>query len=164
MRRVPSRFAGQGTIRIDMQKIDVEIFTDKIELEKIQPEWQSCFDRSDAPPYLCYEWFRLYQEHFGDSTTLRVVVARIDGQVCAVLPLENLSGDPTKDYLADGMTEALITHLAKRARLRVISRTSVMRYKNAPKSLPEIAAELNVQRIVEGCERIISFGRAEPLV
>ena len=90
MRRVPSRFAGQGTIRIDMQKIDVEILTDKVELEKIQPEWQSCFDRSDAPPYLCYEWFRLYQEHFGDSTTLRVVVARIDGQVCAILPLEKV--------------------------------------------------------------------------
>ena len=68
----------------------------------------------------------------------------------AVLPLENLSRDPEKDFLADGLTEALITDLAKRPRFRVISRTSVMRYKNAPKALPEIAEELNVDRIVEG--------------
>lgn len=68
----------------------------------------------------------------------------------AVLPLENLSRDPAKDFLADGLTEALITDLAKRPRFRVISRTSVMRYKGAPKALPEIAKELNVERIVEG--------------
>jgi len=68
----------------------------------------------------------------------------------AVLPLENLSRDPAKDYLADGLTEALITDLAKRPRFRVISRTSVMRYKGARKALPEIAKELNVERIVEG--------------
>ena len=68
----------------------------------------------------------------------------------AVLPLENLSGDPSQDYFADGMTEQLITDLAKVGSLRVISRTSVMRYKNTKKSLPEIARELNVEGIVEG--------------
>jgi TolB-like protein/DNA-binding winged helix-turn-helix (wHTH) protein/Tfp pilus assembly protein PilF len=68
----------------------------------------------------------------------------------AVLPLENLSGDPSQEYFADGMTEELITDLAKVSALRVISRTSVMRYKGTKKSLPEIARELNVDGIVEG--------------
>jgi TolB-like protein len=68
----------------------------------------------------------------------------------AVLPLENLSGDPKQEYFADGMTEALIGDLAKIGSLRVISRTSVMQYKRAPKPLPEIARELNVDGIVEG--------------
>jgi len=68
----------------------------------------------------------------------------------AVLPLENLSGDPSQEYFADGMTEQLITDLAKVGSLRVISRTSVMRYKGTKKGLPEIARELNVDGIVEG--------------
>ncbi len=68
----------------------------------------------------------------------------------AVLPLANLSVDPGQDYFADGMTEALITDLAKTTQLRVISRTSVMHYKGTQKSLPEIARELNVDAVVEG--------------
>ena len=68
----------------------------------------------------------------------------------AVLPLANLSGDPSQEYFADGMTEQLITDLAKVGSLRVISRTSVMRYKGTKKSLPEIARELHVDGIVEG--------------
>ena len=65
----------------------------------------------------------------------------------AVLPLENLSGDATQDYFADGMTEALITSLAKIKALRVISRTSAMQYKGAVKSLPLIARELKVDAV-----------------
>ena len=68
----------------------------------------------------------------------------------AVLPLENLSGDPSQEFFADGMTDQLITDLAKVGSLRVISRTSVMRYKGTRKGLPEIARELNVDIIVEG--------------
>jgi TolB-like protein/DNA-binding winged helix-turn-helix (wHTH) protein/Flp pilus assembly protein TadD len=68
----------------------------------------------------------------------------------AVLPLKNLSDDREQDYFADGMTEALITDLGKVSALRVISRTSVMRYKDTKKSLPEIARELQVDAIVEG--------------
>lgn len=68
----------------------------------------------------------------------------------AVLPLENLSGDPSQDYFADGMTEALITNLAQIKALRVISRTSVMAYKGAKKPLPQIAQELRVDAVVEG--------------
>ena len=68
----------------------------------------------------------------------------------AVLPLSNLSRDPEEDYLADGMTEALIHDLSKISALRVTSRTSVMRYKNTAKSVPEIAAELGVDGVLEG--------------
>jgi TolB-like protein/Tfp pilus assembly protein PilF len=68
----------------------------------------------------------------------------------AVLPLENLSRDPEQEYFADGMTEELITNLGKISALRVISRTSVMRYKKTDKPLPRIARELNVDAIVEG--------------
>ncbi|HJZ66733.1 MAG TPA: winged helix-turn-helix domain-containing protein, partial [Blastocatellia bacterium] len=68
----------------------------------------------------------------------------------AVLPLDNLSGDPSQDFFVDGMTDELITDLAKVSALRVISRTSVMRYKGTKKGLPEIARELNVDGIIEG--------------
>jgi TolB-like protein len=68
----------------------------------------------------------------------------------AVLPLANLSGDPEQEYFADGMTEELITNLGKISALRVISRTSVMRYKKTEKPLPQIARELGVDGIVEG--------------
>jgi len=68
----------------------------------------------------------------------------------AVLPLENLSGDASQSYFADGMTDELITDLAQISALRVISRTSVMVYKGARKPLPQIARELNVDAVVEG--------------
>ena len=68
----------------------------------------------------------------------------------AVLPLDNFSGDPSQEYFADGMTDELITDLAKIGGVRVISRTSVMRYKGTQKGLPEIARELNVDGIIEG--------------
>ena len=68
----------------------------------------------------------------------------------AVLPLENLSGDKDQEYFADGMTEALITDLGKIGALRVISHTSVMRYKETKKPIPEIARELNVNSVMEG--------------
>ena len=71
-------------------------------------------------------------------------------QSVAVLPLDNLSGDPSQDYFADGMTDALITELSQIRKLRVISRTSVMQYKHTQKSLDQIAQELNVDAIVEG--------------
>ena len=73
----------------------------------------------------------------------------------AVLPLENLSGDPNQEYFADGMTDEVITMLAKNPTLRVISRTSVMQYKKVHRPLREIARELGVDGILEG-----SVGRA----
>jgi TolB-like protein/DNA-binding winged helix-turn-helix (wHTH) protein/Tfp pilus assembly protein PilF len=68
----------------------------------------------------------------------------------AVLPLDNLSGEASQNYFADGMTDELITDLAQISALRVISRTSVMVYKGARKPLPQIARELNVDAVVEG--------------
>jgi TolB-like protein/Flp pilus assembly protein TadD len=68
----------------------------------------------------------------------------------AVLPLKNLSGDPTQEYLADGMTEALIGRLSAIHDLRVISRTSAMHFKDTQLSVPEIAKTLHVDAIVEG--------------
>jgi len=76
--------------------------------------------------------------------------ARTGIRSLAVLPLENLSGDASQDYFADGMTDELITDLAQVSALRVISRTSVMVYKGAHKPLPQIARELNVDAVVEG--------------
>ncbi len=67
-----------------------------------------------------------------------------------VLPLVNLSRDPEQEYFADGMTDALISNLAKLRALKIISRTSAMRYKGMEKSLPEIAEELDVDAVVEG--------------
>ncbi|HET9308141.1 MAG TPA: winged helix-turn-helix domain-containing protein, partial [Candidatus Sulfotelmatobacter sp.] len=72
------------------------------------------------------------------------------GHSVAVLPLANLSGDPSQDYLAQGMTDDLITELARIRSLRVISRTSSMHYAGSTRPLPEIARELRVDAIVEG--------------
>lgn len=68
----------------------------------------------------------------------------------AILPLVNLSGDPSQEYFADGMTEELTAELGKVTPLRVISRTSTMTYKGTKKTVPEIARELHVDGIVEG--------------
>jgi TolB-like protein/DNA-binding winged helix-turn-helix (wHTH) protein/Tfp pilus assembly protein PilF len=68
----------------------------------------------------------------------------------AVLPLQNLSGDPAQDYFADGMTEELTTQLAQISALKVISHTSVVQYKGTRKSTPQIARELGVDAVVEG--------------
>ena len=76
--------------------------------------------------------------------------AKANIRALAVLPLANLSGDAEQEYFADGMTEALITELGKISTPRVISRQSVMQYKDSKKSLREIARELNVDAVLEG--------------
>jgi TolB-like protein/Tfp pilus assembly protein PilF len=76
--------------------------------------------------------------------------ARTGIRSLVVLPLDNLSGEASQDYFADGMTDELITDLAQISALRVISRTSAMVYKGARKPLPQIARELNVDAVVEG--------------
>lgn len=68
----------------------------------------------------------------------------------AVLPLRNVSRDPAQEYFADGMTDSLISDLARIKALRVISLTSAMKYKDAAKTLPEIGRELNVDAVLEG--------------
>src|SRR5580704_1668597 len=71
-------------------------------------------------------------------------------QSIAVLPLQNISADPTQEYLAEGMTDEIITDLAKLAGPKVISRTSAMQYKGTRKTIPEIALELHVGAVLEG--------------
>jgi TolB-like protein/Tfp pilus assembly protein PilF len=71
----------------------------------------------------------------------------------AVLPFANLSADSEQEFFADGITEDILTRLAGIGELRVISRTSIMRYKGSDKSLPEIAAELGVSHVLEGSVR-----------
>ena len=75
---------------------------------------------------------------------------RPDIRSIAVLPLENLTGDSSQEYFADGMTESLITNLSQIRSLKVISRTSVMRFKGSHDSLPDIARSLGVDGIIEG--------------
>ena len=84
------------------------------------------------------------------SSGNRLLEASGEIRSIAVLPLANMSNDPAQEYFSDGMTEALISGIAKIRSLKVISRTSVMRYKGTDKSLPEIARELKVDAILEG--------------
>lgn len=86
----------------------------------------------------------------GQAAAKAILPALLPASSIAVLPLANLSGDPGQDYLADGVTDELITWLAKFTSLRVISRTSAMQYKGTRKTLPQIAADLGVDAIVEG--------------
>ena len=81
-----------------------------------------------------------------------VVEARPIGSV-AVLPLTELDGNSPGDYFADGMTEDLITELGRLSSIRIISRTSIMKYKKGDRSVPEIGRELNVDAVVEGTVR-----------
>jgi len=83
---------------------------------------------------------KVLAKHSGEGSTYSL----------AVLPLQNLSGDPAEEFFADGMTDALITNLAQSDALKVISSTSSIRYKNAHKRLPDIGRELNVGLILEG--------------
>lgn len=80
----------------------------------------------------------------------------------AILPFVNLSGDPTHEHLADGLTELLITFVAGLPSLRVVSRTSSMQYKNTRLRISQIALELGVTRVVEGS--ILKSGRTTQAV
>ena len=89
--------------------------------------------------------YRSVQRYTSDQATDSSAVRSL-----AVLPLDNLSGDAQQDYFAEGMTEALITDLAKLGKLRVISRQTVMQYKGTRKPLSEIGRELNVDALLTG--------------
>ena len=88
-------------------------------------------------------WVAIHARNTGSSTHPGI-------KSLVVLPLKNLSGDPAQEYLADGMTEALVSRLSGIHDLRVISRTSSMRLKNSDLSVPEIAKALQVDVVVEG--------------
>jgi TolB-like protein len=88
-------------------------------------------------------WMAIHVRNTGSSTGPSI-------KSLVVLPLKNLSGDPAQEYLADGMTEALVSRLSGIHDLRVISRTSSMRLKNSDLSVPQIAKALQVDVVVEG--------------
>jgi TolB-like protein/Flp pilus assembly protein TadD len=101
-------------------------------------------DSADSPRFietLAKRGYRFIGEQQGTRDQIRSLL---------VLPLENLSPDPGQEYFADGLTEALITRLARIGALRVLSRTTSMHYKGVRKPLPEIAQELQVEGVVEG--------------
>lgn len=85
-----------------------------------------------------------------DSTQPASVIEPKAINSVAVLPLKNITDDKTEEFFADGLTEAIVTDLAKLKPLRVISASSTMRYKNADKPLEQISRELNVDSLIEG--------------
>jgi TolB-like protein/DNA-binding winged helix-turn-helix (wHTH) protein len=95
----------------------------------------------------CITAFTL-RAHWSHERSARAATSNIES--IAVLPLDNLSGDPSQNYFADGMTDELTTMLAKNSTLHVISRTSAMQYKGAHRPLREIAQALGVDGILEG--------------
>ncbi len=98
-------------------------------------------------------WLRAARN--GSLSTQVAVPRDVAIRSIAVIPLRNVSRDPAQEYFADGMTEAIISDLARIKALRVISRTSAMKYKGSELSLPEIARELNVDAILEGSALLI---------
>src|SRR5207245_8827789 len=85
----------------------------------------------------------------GDPAFQKLCEDKIDKSI-AVLPFENLSGDPNNAYFAEGVQEEILTRLASIADLKVISRTSTQRYESKPRNLTEIAKQLGVANILEG--------------
>jgi len=146
-----NRYQSAGEVSTELSRIERSITTTEREVSK---------RKSKAEKVVKLRWKNILL--FGGSVAL-IILLIVGGlslftekreeaiDSIAVLPLENLSGDPDQEYFADGMTEALISELTKISGLqRVISRTSVMRYKGVRKSMPEIARELNVGIMVEG--------------
>ena len=107
----------------------------------VRPRWPLPWKVSGLVFLLLSAGFMSFLLRSRPSTLIRSLV---------VLPLEDLSGDPSQEYFSDGMTDELITELGQVGELRVISRTSAMTYKGVRRPLPEIARELNVDAVVEG--------------
>jgi TolB-like protein/DNA-binding winged helix-turn-helix (wHTH) protein len=107
----------------------------------LRPRWPLPWKVTGAVFVLLAAGFVSFLLQSRPSTLIRSLV---------VLPLEDLSGDPSQEYFSDGMTDELITELGQVGKLRVISRTSAMTYKGVRRPLPEIARELNVDAVVEG--------------
>src|SRR5215813_4206024 len=140
----PGQLVTRDELRIRLWPSDTFVDFDHGLNKAINKLREALGDSADAPRFIETVPKRGYRLIEAPTTTLKRV------ESLAVLPLGNLSHDPEQEYFAEGMTEALITSLAKIGTLRVISRTTAMRYKQTDKSLPEIARELNVDAVVEG--------------
>jgi serine/threonine protein kinase/tetratricopeptide (TPR) repeat protein len=144
------RYQGASEIRADVRRLKRDFESSQMPAVSRRIPWWTAVTAMITMALLIVA---LLVGHWWHRMPGRTEESRIDS--IAVLPLENLSRDPEQQYFADSMTEALITDLAKIRALRVVSRTSVMRYKHTDKAVPEIAKELNVNAVVEGSvERI----------
>jgi TolB-like protein len=124
-----------------------EFVNDETLSQRVRLLRENLGDLTDNPRYIAalrgwgYRLVAPVERHETPKETIRAL---------AVLPLTNITGDPQQEYFADGMTESLISALAKISALKVISRTSVMNYKQTKKNVPQIARELGVDAVIEG--------------
>lgn len=136
-KKASDRYQHSDELLVDLRKVAQKTTTQvKLAKRRLKPVWI-------AAPILLLSLIGLYF-----LLSLKDEAERIDS--LAVLPLKNLTGDPGQDYFVEGMHEALTAELSKISALKVISRTSAMRYKNTDKAMPEIARELGVTGLVEG--------------
>ena len=131
-----ARYASAAELRAELQRVQRKLEA------SARPRWRIAAAAVAAVAVAAVAYVKLF------SPSAALPVSEIKS--LAVLPLQNLSGDPAQDYFVDGMTDALIGDLAEIHALRVISRTSAMHYKGTKKSLPQIARELKVDAVVEG--------------
>lgn len=129
-----------------METIWPETFVEEANLNQMVFLVRRALEANNRSDYITTVPRRGYR--FNGSVRTVEIPCRIDS--IAVLPLANLSGDSSQEYFADGITEALITELSKIGSLRVVSRTSVMRYKSNTEPVGQIARALRVQGILEG--------------
>ncbi len=129
-----------------METVWAETFVEEANLNQMVFLLRRALRANNGSEYITTVPRRGYR--FNGTVRTVEIPCRIDS--IAVLPLANLSGDSSQEYFADGITEALITELAKIGSLRVVSRTSVMRYKSKTEPVPQIARALKVQGILEG--------------
>jgi adenylate cyclase len=129
-----------------METVWPETFVEEANLNQMVFLLRRALEASNGSEYIT----TLPRRGYRFSGTVRTVEipCRIDS--IAVLPLANLSGDSSQEYFADGITEALITELSKIGSLRVVSRTSVMRYKSKTEPIGQIARALRVRGVLEG--------------
>ncbi len=149
-----NRYQGAGEVLSELMRIEEGIPTTEREV----PQSEAITSKEITERIGWSRWKKLIP-YLGSALLLILIIAAMiiflpvhqeSIDTIAVLPLENLSGDPGQEYLADGMTDALIAELGKIRTLNVISRQSVMQYKGSTKPMPEIAQELNVDGIVGG--------------
>jgi serine/threonine protein kinase/tetratricopeptide (TPR) repeat protein len=144
-----NRYQSAQDLEVDLRQLALPRTTDSVRLlERPRRRWRLAWVGAACILVLVTIGFLANIEGLRD----RLFPARTPGRIesVAVLPLDNVSGNPEQDYFAEGMTDELIAALAQLKSLRVISRTSTMLYKGTHKSLPEIARELNVDAVVEG--------------
>src|SRR6266852_5070955 len=162
--RTVRRWEGEGLpVHRKLHKKQASVYAYKAEIEEWWNEGRQRLEQSEqASPRRPRFWWLLGGLVTAVAAAFAVMGAvrlleRVRGAAAmptfrslAVLPLENLSGDPSQEYFADGMTDALITDLAQIGELKVISRTSADYYRGLHRSQPEIAKKLNVDAVVEG--------------